>query len=59
MTAITETAHYNWVAKAASETPSQYVEEITQFLTSNFLLLTVHRLSVSVMGGGCRTVGIL
>jgi hypothetical protein len=45
MTAITETAHYNWVAKAASETPSQYVEEITQFLTSNFLLLTVHRLS--------------
>ena len=49
LTVITETAVYNWVATTVSSTPSQYIEEITQFLISNFQILTVvHSLTVSV-----------
>ena len=49
LTGITETASYNWVTTTASQQPSQYVEEIIQFLVSNFQILTiVHSLTVSV-----------
>ena len=49
LTGITETASYDWVTTTASSQPSQYIEEIIQFLESNFQILTiVHSLTVSV-----------
>ena len=57
LTGITETASYNWVTTTVSHQPSQYIEEIIQFLVSNFQVLTiVHSLTVSVCVCECAGV---
>ena len=49
LTSITEMASYNWVTTTASSQPSQYIDDMMQFLVSNCQILTiVHSLTVSV-----------